>query len=274
MERDSASYEWTTNALSGAADRPRAGGIALAVPPETADRPDLVQDIITLVIAGDMEPLRSFADRIIVQSGGRDVLLNDILLPAARRLGDMWTSDEADFLTVTIGVHRLNLIMKETSTVGTDWTSFDHRILILPAPGEQHRFGADMVADTFREGGWCVRAGPSVTRGQLLRLVRAEWFDVIGFSVSADRSLRTLPATIRAVRGASCNPRPFILAGGHAISTHPERARFLGADATPATAATALRDANIFLENLRESALCATVTKKLDAFNTGLVDAG
>ena len=223
---------------------------------------------VALVIADDVEQLRSVADRVILFTGGRDGLLNELLAPAARLLGQMWEEDTCDFMTVTLGVHRLNQIMKETEAAAAEPTlsrSFDYHILLLPSPGEQHSFGIAMVADGFRAAGWCVRSAPAVSRSQLLRLVKDEWFDVVGLSVSTERFLKGLPACIRAVRSASCNKRSLIMLGGNAVSCHPERARFLGADCVAENAGEAVQLANNFME--------ATVTERFRQFSTKPIDA-
>ncbi len=235
--------------------------------PGTPDHRELAA-FLDLVIADDMEQVRAVADRVIVQSGGREALLEGLLAPAARLLGRMWEQDLCDFMTVTLGVYRLDQIMKETALAGQVaplGAGFDHRILLLPAPGEQHSFGLGMVADAFREGGWCVRSGPAVTRNQLLRLVRDEWFDVIGISITTERWLRGLAACIRAARRASCNPKVCIMLGGHAVVNHAERNRFLGADTTVFDARDALRQANVFVETAVTGRLSQTKTQLFDA---------
>jgi len=219
----------------------------------SVDLPDgnAVGHFLGLIIADDIDEARAVADRVILHYGSRDALLHGLLTPAAQRLGQMWEQDSCDFMTVTLGVYRLDQIMKETATAGNVQVApagYDHRILLLPAPGEQHGFGLGMVADAFREGGWCVRSGPALSRAQLLRVVRDEWFDVIGFSVTAERALKGLAACIRAVRHASCNRQALVIVGGRAVNHHPERTRFLGADASPCDAHDALAAANIFVE--------------------------
>jgi methanogenic corrinoid protein MtbC1 len=228
-----------------------------------------IAEFVALIVADDMEAVRAIADRVIVQSGGRDCLLNDLLKPAAIMLGEMWERDDCDFTTVTLGVFRLDQIMKETAAAADHLAilnGHEHRILLLPAPGEQHSFGLGMVADTFREGGWCVRSGPAATRSQLLRLVRDEWFDVVGLSVSADRALKGLAACIRALRAASCNPDVRVMLGGRAITQHAERSLFLGADTMAVDAPSALAGANLYLQT--------TVTNGLRQPKTRLVDIG
>ncbi|MDE8345891.1 MAG: cobalamin B12-binding domain-containing protein [Acidocella sp.] len=241
---------------------------SLLSPPPLLGQPNRadIAAFLALVIEDDTERLSAIADRVIVQSGGRDALLSGLLLPAAQMLGEMWVRDECDFMTVTLGVFRMDQIMKETASSACALHGCDNRVLVMPVPGEQHRFGADMVADAFREDGWCVRSGPAIARSRLLYLVRGEWFDVIGLSISSDRWLRGLPACIRALRRASCNRNVFLMIGGYAVSHDVERARFLGADAMAVTAREALVLANNFM--------AATVTDGLHRSMTRLVDVG
>ncbi len=228
----------------------------------------VIAAFVELIIDDDVEQLRAVADRVILHTGGRDALLKELLTPAARLLGRMWEEDVCDFVTVTLGVHRLNQIMKETEAAAAEPAfsrSFDHHILLLPAPGEQHSFGLTMVADSFRAAGWCVRSAPAASRGQLLRLVKDEWFDVVGLSVSTERSLKGLPACIRALRTASCNPRRFVMLGGNAVNCHPERARFLGADGVAADAGAAVQLANNYMETTVTERFCQFTPKPVDA---------
>jgi methanogenic corrinoid protein MtbC1 len=223
---------------------------------------------VALVIADDVEQLHAVADRVILYTGGRDALLNELLAPAARLLGQMWERDDCDFMTVTLGVHRLNQIMKEAEADAEEPAfsrSFDRRILLLPAPGEQHGFGIAMISDGFRAAGWCVRSAPAVSRGQLLRMVKDEWFDVVGLSVSTERSLKGLPACIRAVRSASRNKRTLLMLGGYAINCHPERSRFLGADCVAEDAGKAVQLANNFVETAVTERFCQFITTPSDA---------
>jgi methylmalonyl-CoA mutase cobalamin-binding domain/chain len=226
-----------------------------------------VAAFVALIAADDMEQARAVADRVVVHYGSREALLDDFLAPAARMFGEMWERDECDFLTVTLAVYRLDQITKETAAAGFAGTLghfHEYRVLLLPAPGEQHSFGLGMVADAFREGGWCVRSGPAVTRTQLLGLVRDEWFDVIGLSLTAERHVKGLPGCVRALRQASCNPDVFVMLGGRWVVEDIERARFLGADATAMDAASALAAAQDFMER--------TVTEGLHRAKTRLVD--
>jgi hypothetical protein len=85
-----------------------------------------------------------------------------------------------------------------------------------------------------------------------MRLVRDEWFDVVGLSISSDRWLGSLAACIRAIRVASCNSNLVIMLGGAAIVGHDERTRFLGADTMAIDAYQALEISNLLVSNLAE----------------------
>ena len=151
-------------------------------------------------------------------------------------------------MDVTLGVHRLDMLMRETEFADGQVAvlhSHQRRALLLPAPGEQHRFGIAMVADVFRAGGWSVTCGPALPRSRLLRQVRDVWFDAVGLSISSERGLGGIAACLRAIRQASCNRKLLILLGGHAIIGHEERSRFLGADILAMDAYQALEDANM-----------------------------
>ena len=120
------------------------------------------------------------------------------------------------------------------------------RALLVPVPGEQHSFGLFMVAEFFRRAGWDVASGPPGSVAELVRLVRGEWFAVVGLSVSSDAKLDALASSIRAIRRASRNRAIGVLAGGPVFLEHPELVALVGADAT----ATDGRQATVQARNL------------------------
>jgi methanogenic corrinoid protein MtbC1 len=215
-----------------------------------------VEAFVAVILADELDAARAIVDRVVVQSGGRQALLKDLLAPAARHLGRMWERDICDFMDVTLAVYWLDQFMHETGQHAgavIRHCHHEHHALLLPAPGEQHMFGISMVADVFREAGWCVRGGPAVARQKLLRLVREEWFDVVGLSITTERWLGSAAACIRAIRDASCNADVLVILGGQAIVGHEERTRFLGADSIALDAYQALAVTNQLMAKLAEA---------------------
>jgi methanogenic corrinoid protein MtbC1 len=106
------------------------------------------------------------------------------------------------------------------------------RVLLMPAPGEQHTFGLTIVADFFRRAGWQVVGGVGDSSLDPVALVRVEWFDVLGISCGAHGRLDWLKTGIGAVRQASRNKAIGVMVGGPIFTETPSLAADVGADAT------------------------------------------
>ena len=163
----------------------------------------------------------------------------DWLAPAARLLGEMWEDDRVMFSDVTDGLGRLHRIMRGLSSSlahELPLAETPRRVLLLPAPGEQHTFGLSLVAEFFRRAGWevvCELDGRAVDPA---RRVRREWFDVVGLSIGVESRLEWLRNGITTIRRASRNRGLAVLVGGPVFALHPERAADIGADGCVADA--------------------------------------
>jgi methanogenic corrinoid protein MtbC1 len=193
-----------------------------------------VAEFSGIVLGQDADGAMAYARAMQGRGATVETLFLDLLAPAARRLGELWTADLVDFVEVTIGLGRLQQVLREfTPAFQRDalLRSRGRRLLMVPAIGEQHTFGLTMVAEFFRRAGWVVwrSFGPS---GELVELVRQEWFSVVGFSLGSETRLDALASEIRAVRRASCNRAIGVMVGGPVFVAHPELVPQVGADAT------------------------------------------
>jgi methylmalonyl-CoA mutase cobalamin-binding subunit len=90
-----------------------------------------------------------------------------------------------------------------------------------------------MVAEFFRRAGWDVWDEPAVpANANLVQLVRAERFDIVGLSLASEIHLDGLARGIRALRRASRQRSVGILVGGPLFVEHPDLVARVGADAT------------------------------------------
>jgi methanogenic corrinoid protein MtbC1 len=181
----------------------------------------------------------------------------DLLAPAARRLGAMWEEEACDFAAVTIGLGCLHQVLQNYQADAVPWprgSAPGRRILLAPAPGEQHRFGLLIVEHFFREAGWDVWSGADLPRAEMLAALRRGWFGAAGFSLSCDDHVEALAALIRQVRAASDNPDIAILVGGPALAGRPELRARVGADVAAADAAQAVVQADTMLALLGHEA--------------------
>lgn len=179
-----------------------------------------------------------------------DTLLLDLLAPTARHLGVLWEEDECDFVDVTVAVGRLHAVARELCARLEDdaGPSNGRSILLLPCPGETHIFCLSLVASFFREAGWEVTTAGSDPGLDMLDLVRVEWFDVIGLTLSCEVLLPQMAQAVRDLRKASCNRGTRILVGGPYFSNFPDHVHAVGADATAADGRIAPRIAESLLE--------------------------
>lgn len=224
---------------------------ANAVEAEDLEKPSIadVAELAGFAISRDLLFVRQHVESLMGRGHSLETVLLDLLAPAARLLGDMWQDDLCDFAEVTIGLSQLQQVLRSLS-LGCEPVQVSDgcgRILLASFPGEQHSFGVMMLEGFFRRAGWEVAGGPGSSPVELCELVRDEWFDAVGISVSCDASFVQLRPTIQELRGASSNPSLFVMVGGRFFLEHPGRATEVGADAAASDAPDALRRAQACL---------------------------
>lgn len=162
----------TTDAPSRAADKGRTIGR------------DEVEHFAKLVLSTDEDA--AFSAVLAYRAGEVSIesIYVDLLAPTARYLGDLWTEDLCNFTDVTVGLGRLQRVLRELSPafgLASEESAESLSVLLLPGPGEQHTFGLVMVGEFFRRAGWEVSGGAWTAGADAATLVGAEWFDAVGF---------------------------------------------------------------------------------------------
>jgi MerR family transcriptional regulator, light-induced transcriptional regulator len=210
-------------------------------PPPT---PQEIASFVTLALGRDELPMVQCVSDIRAKGMSLEMVYLNLLAPAARHLGEMWLEDLCDFTEVTVGLGRLQHLLQELSPAfgaEVQFPAHARRVLLMPAPGDQHTFGLSMVAEFFGRAGWEVASGNIHSPTNAVDMARQEWFDVIGFSVGTETRLDWLKTCIATVRQASRNKNVGIMVGGPVFSVHPEYVGDVGADGTAVDA----RDAPI-----------------------------
>jgi len=211
-------------------DRPEPAPQALITGEEIARFTDLI-------LADDAAATAAFVDRLRVRGTLAEAMFLDLLGPAALRLGEFWENDICSFGDVTLGVLRLQRVLRELVPVFHAEVAPRpelRRALLVPAPGEQHGLGLQIVAEFMRRAGWQVWCGTPESRQALLDMVRQEWFAMVGISTACSTRLEALSAAVRQIRRTSRNPAVGVMVGGPVFIDHPELASAVGADATAA----------------------------------------
>ncbi|WP_416900205.1 MAG: B12-binding domain-containing protein [Minwuia sp.] len=221
---------------------------------EVKPTPADVEELARLVLSHETRVATNYVETLRGDGISLEVLLLELLAPTARLLGDYWVNDTRDFAEVTIGLGRLQQLMHElTRSAGGEppiRVLRERRLaLVVAAPGEQHTFGAVMVADFFRRGGWDVVGGHTPDEDEIADLVRYQEFDMIGLSLSCDSGVERLEKTIGRVRDLSRQRDITVMVGGRVFNDDPELAATVGADMTGADGRMALRVAEQAVSN-------------------------
>jgi MerR family transcriptional regulator, light-induced transcriptional regulator len=186
-------------------------------------------------------------DVFMANGASVETICLDLLAPAARKLGEMWETDECDFLDVTMGLWRLQEVMREIAARSPNELgalSPPRTALFSPMPGDHHNFGTLMIEEVFARGGWKSEALVKPERRELLDRLARQPFDLAGLTLARDCPSAALANLIRAIRNVSANPHIIVLVGGRMINENPGLAHSVGADGTGADALTALDLAN------------------------------
>ena len=196
-------------------------------------RADLVSRMSDLVRFGHEGQALQLASDLRRDGVSMERVFLDLLAPTARRLGDLWDEDDASFADVTMGLWRLQQLMRELSPVFQAESTrhvTDRKALLAPVPGELHVFGVSMVAEFFQRAGWETFCAPLHSTKQLTEMVGGEWFNVVGLSVGGEMQLDAASTAIREVRKRSANPRVGVMVGGPIFHEDPGLVEKLGAD--------------------------------------------
>ncbi|WKA30451.1 cobalamin B12-binding domain-containing protein [Bradyrhizobium roseum] len=222
---------------------------------EAAERlPTAIEQFAAMTLGNDDGAASAHVDALLAKGISVESIFLELLAPAARQLGTLWESDAADFANVTLGVGRLQLIMRRLGDRFTDESNAFHAgesVLLTIIPGEQHSFGLSMVAEFFRRAGWNLCTGPFSSHQELTSLVQNHWFDIVGFSVSSDRRLDELKKDIHDIRRDSRNRHVGIIIGGPMVIAHPDLVASMGADMMSADASTAPQQAHGLIEQMK-----------------------
>ena len=217
--------------------------------------------------------LMAEVDRFLASGVSVEDVFLDLLAPAARHLGDLWTRDECDFVDVTMGVWRLQEVMREISlrapssavrpvapVAGNDDGNDDgndtcgdvvggcrRAALFCPVPGDVHSFGAQMLDEVFARAGWQSEVLLRPERRVLIDHVARNSLDLLGLTVSRSGGVAAVASLIKAIRAVSANPQLVVLVGGVAINQNPALVAEIGADGTGMDAVAALHTADLLV---------------------------
>lgn len=185
------------------------------------------------LLASDINKAWTLVEQLRARGASAEWIVVDMFGAGARALGVRWEDDLNDFTQITIAMSHLTAMLRKISGefVGTGrFVSAQCRMLLAPAPGEQHSFGLAIASEFFLRSGFEVHTYTSSTLNSLVDAIRADSFSVVGLSMGAIANRDSLSETIRRLRSVSRNRAVAIVVGGAIFDKQPELCHQVGAD--------------------------------------------
>jgi methanogenic corrinoid protein MtbC1 len=210
-----------------------------------------IDQLLILLLQDDATPSANYVKELFANGIELEEIYLNLLTPVARKLGEQWESDEADFTQVTVALWRIKQLMYDLSPVFQEYAEYKQQgksVMLVPLPGSQHTLGLFMVSEFFARAGWRVWGELAATEADILRMAKTQWFDVIGLSASVREQFPDLKRMIMEVRSVSLNPHVGIMIGSPVFNQNPELVEDLGADMVGVDAVDALEKATFHVE--------------------------
>ena len=152
-----------------------------------------------------------------IAQGTRPEDLADHYIPAvARELGDQWCEDQLSFAGVTIGVSRLQGMMRE---LGPNWASDNvtcaasPSILLIVLQDVYHTLGAIVLSSQLRRKGFSVKLLLGGKADDVADRLRRTSYEAVFISSSRGETLESLRKIIDGIKTSMNAPPPVVVGG-------------------------------------------------------------
>jgi methanogenic corrinoid protein MtbC1 len=231
------------------ADRLENGQLNVPAHPSVSDAH--INALMILLLQDDAGPSANYVKELFAEGIELEELYLNLLTPVARKLGEMWESDDVNFTQVTVALWRIKQLMYDLSPMFQEYAEYKQQgksVMLVPLPGSQHTLGLFMVSEFFARAGWRVWGELAATEADILRMAKTQWFDVVGLAASVREQFPDLKRMIEEVRSVSLNPHVGIMIGSPVFNQNPDLIEDLGADMVGIDAVDALEKATFHVE--------------------------
>ena len=183
-------------------------------------RPEIEEALIRQLMHAMRSPDLCAARQIRAEfhaSGVVDEALAERYVPeAARRMGDDWDHDRLGFAEVSIGIARLQGLLREIEADAPCHRPAEQAapaaLMVLPL-GEHHTLGAMVATGRLRRQGISVRLSAGHEPEEIRQLLEQDDFDMILVTWARHEGLESLRSLIQIFKSASRRPTPVVVGG-------------------------------------------------------------
>jgi len=174
-------------------------------------------------------------------------IVDHIIPEVARNLGDAWCVDQISFADVTIGVARLQAMLRDVEPA-TRSDLCEHAesstVLLAVAETTHHTLGAMVLAIQLRRVGLSVRLLLGATQQLVRQTCSATDYDAVFISANISDSLENLRRIVDSTK-RDIGHTPPVVVGGSLLETQPDIVALTGADYAAKTADEAIALCNL-----------------------------
>lgn len=199
---------------------------------------------VAKALSGSDEALRRrVLGNLRLQGVSQEDIVDRLIPMIARRMGEDWCSDRTSFADVTIGVGRLQQLIRE---IAADWRGdalgrMDAPcILMIVLEDDYHTLGPMLAATQFRRMGISVQMSLGRPDSEVVGRLRHGAFDMVTMSIAWEGRLESLRNMINLVKTAR-SARPPVVVGGAFVEDPQAIRNYTGADHVTSDPRDALR---------------------------------
>jgi len=199
-------------------------------------------ELARLLIATEPESAAALSAQLHATAASLTEFVVQVIEPTARRLGDLWLTDDCSQLELTLALCRLQSTLRRLDPGAARSRLLPlPAVLVVPQPGEEHLLGAALDAELLWRAGWDTQVEFPADDGALDAMLAGSWFDALDLSLSGalrhEHWLPRLAETIAHARSASLNPALVVVVGGRVFAEPGGASLQVGADANCVSAA-------------------------------------
>jgi methylmalonyl-CoA mutase cobalamin-binding domain/chain len=194
---------------------------AAATAPEAVDGDAAYASLRGALLAGDDAILEAEVRTLLGRDRAARSILNDGLLPAMERVGQLFREGEVFVPEVLLAARAMNagLRLLEPALLADGGVQTVARVLIGTVAGDMHDIGKNLVGIMLRGVGFEVcDLGTNVSPEEFVRQVERQRPDIVGISALLTTTMPMMPKVIGALSDAGARTSVKVIVGGAPIN--------------------------------------------------------